>query len=72
MASLGTAAKLDGTIDRLLGTPDGPLSADDITWLADLLQPLFPDYTVAELEAKVARAAIARADRTVEWKRWDS
>jgi len=63
---------LDDTIDRLLGKPDAVLTAEDIRFLAVVLGPLFPEHSLTGLETKIAKTAVERADRKVEWKRWDS
>jgi phage gp29-like protein len=67
-----TAKTLDETIDELLGQPDAALNAADINWLAEVLGPLYPEFSVAALATKIAKAAVERGDRSVEWKRWDS
>ena len=67
-----TSKTLDDTIDELLGQPDAALSAADIHWLAEVLGPLYPQFSVAALATKIAKAATERGDRSVEWKRWDS
>ncbi len=72
MSPPGATAILDKTIDQLLGKPDAMLKAEDIHFLAVVLGPLFPEYTLTALETKIAKTAVERDDRKVEWKRWDS
>lgn len=39
--------------------------------IATILEPLMPKYTLTALETKMAKLAVERDDRKVEWKRWD-
>ena len=74
-ANMGIAdetPKLDEAINDLLGAPDAALTKTDILWLADVLAPVFPEYTPAELASRIAKAAVERGDRKVDWVRWDS
>jgi len=72
MLSPSATTILEDTIDQLLGKPDAILSAKDIRFLAVVLGPLFPEYSLTALETKIAKMAVERDDRKVEWKRWDS